>query len=321
MKLTAIEIRLLSKIIGNTIERLPGYFLEYQPKSIVKKLLKEGYLANADISYNLSKCTTVELKQILERYQLSTLGKKAVLVDRIINNIPASKLPNTPTYYIATELGEQIINKNKALLLYFNSSLHNLFDVLDFDVLSSIIHMQDEFPELSGEEILKQVVEEIVLEMYDKDTSAGDLYLATQQLQLIYKWLKDDIMIDRLEMRLSALRNHYITEQQNLNAERDRKISELSQMSAETITNIKTKVHDKLKEEALSDTMNDEEFDKFVNEQCNRLSDELSKSEFRRIAYEKKKNYSDEIMSLREYLMHNADSMLIAEKYYKKHKK
>ena len=94
-----------------------------------------------------------------------------------------------------------------------------------------------------------------------------------------------------------------------------KKVSALMGLPVDTILEIERKGREELKAEAAADTMTDEEFAVFVDEQCSRFSEEHTKSEFRRIAADKRNNYDDEIFSLREALTRTANNMLKSEQY------
>lgn len=79
------------------------------------------------------------------------------------------------------------------------------------------------------------------------------------------------------------------------------------------------KARQKLKQEATTDVMNDEDFEQFVAEQKERFSTDTYKNEFERVARKQKSDYSDEYISLREHLLLTVNSMLKAEEYYSDH--
>ena len=81
---------------------------------------------------------------------------------------------------------------------------------------------------------------------------------------------------------------------------------------------LEEKAREELIREIEADTITDEEFSQFVNEQCDRFSEELYKDEFRRIAEKHRANHSDDIITLRKELELTANSMLKSEQFNKR---
>lgn len=73
-----------------------------------KKLIKTGYLEKTNIDFSLSKLTIKELKEILEKNNISVKGKKSDYVNAILNSVDIDSL-QLISYY-------QLSNKGKELL-------------------------------------------------------------------------------------------------------------------------------------------------------------------------------------------------------------
>lgn len=102
------EHKLLNKINKQPFPGtyLPGYFTyEYQMdfSYTLNKLLYLGYLKLVPQSQFMSKLTCADLRSLLDRYGLTTKGKKDDLIDRVYENISANDIDVLyPTRYFIT---------------------------------------------------------------------------------------------------------------------------------------------------------------------------------------------------------------------------
>lgn len=116
------EIKLLEYCkLGNYPKPSSGYpglwWFEFGIRDvghILETLEQRGYIKWASKINSVSKLKTNELKQVLSNHGLSTSGKKAQLVERIINEIPEDKLDiqNYVPKYELTPLGSIELEEN-----------------------------------------------------------------------------------------------------------------------------------------------------------------------------------------------------------------
>lgn len=304
MTLAPEEIRLLSKINGTAITTLPNYlFSNCNVADIVKRLISGGYLKAGDTKYNLSKLTIPELKQILKSNNLSVGGKKAELVERVISNINTSDLPPLKQYYVATAAGNEVLEKNEPLLLFYNSGV--------YDNIEDVLKMQEQHPEMSGAEILKTLLENRI----EQETDDMLIYPLLRKLQTVYCWIGGSEKAAELNGRIERADLQFWNKFDKDREENIEKISEKMGISIDKLELIESDAYKELKAEAMESAMTDEEFNAFVEEQCSRFSQDFTRAEFRRLAANKRENYDDDVFTLQETLTLTADAMLRSEKY------
>ncbi|MDE5984912.1 MAG: SAP domain-containing protein, partial [Eubacterium sp.] len=85
-------------------------------------LIENGYLKKADVEYSLSKLTIKELKEILDKYNISVKGKKSDYVNAILNSVDVNTLQLT-NYYELTEKGKNLLSTkdNKEFIVAFEN--------------------------------------------------------------------------------------------------------------------------------------------------------------------------------------------------------
>jgi hypothetical protein len=91
--LSPYEILFLDYINGKSIKspNIAGYWAhEYNLNCqfVIKKLINNGYLAESDYKFNMTKCKLSDLKNYLKDKGLKVTGKKEELIARIINESP-----------------------------------------------------------------------------------------------------------------------------------------------------------------------------------------------------------------------------------------
>lgn len=94
---------------GNDYQRF--WWTRYGVKNVdavLHSLLQKGFIAVAPITATLEKKTVAEIKAVLESHELNSKGKKAVLIQRLIDEIPADELEKLfpDRLYMRTEKGE-----------------------------------------------------------------------------------------------------------------------------------------------------------------------------------------------------------------------
>ena len=107
------------KKIGESLTDYPQY-IKYEcninnPIDFHKKMINDGYLCTPEIDSLLTFYKVTELKQILSKNNLPTTGKKNILIQRIIDNVPKDtleKIKNLFKGYVLSEKGRFFIDKN-----------------------------------------------------------------------------------------------------------------------------------------------------------------------------------------------------------------
>ena len=107
------------KKIGESLTDYPQY-IKYEcninnPIDFHKKMINDGYLCTPEIDSLLAFYKVTELKQILSKNNLPTTGKKNILIQRIIDNVPKDtleKIKNLFKGYVLSEKGRFFIDKN-----------------------------------------------------------------------------------------------------------------------------------------------------------------------------------------------------------------
>lgn len=109
------ELKLLHYLspICNNNPQLPNYMKNFT--YFVNNLKVEGYFTNADLeTFFKYKISISELKLLLKKYELSTSGKKEILISRILSNIDHSILfteYDTTDYMVLSEKGKKTISE------------------------------------------------------------------------------------------------------------------------------------------------------------------------------------------------------------------
>lgn len=93
------------KPIGQTVEDYSRN-LSYQygisdPIAFHKEVIRDGYLIEGSPKDNLSKLKVAELKEILNKHSLPSTGKKADLIQRILDSVDATTLGIKPIYVLS----------------------------------------------------------------------------------------------------------------------------------------------------------------------------------------------------------------------------
>ncbi len=101
----------------------PRYFkysLQIDPESTHNQLYKLGYFTK---NKTLSYLKVLELKTILSKHSLSTSGKKAELITRIINNVNVEKLDIPFEFKLTKEAQNLIIEYNDYIKAYYDKDI------------------------------------------------------------------------------------------------------------------------------------------------------------------------------------------------------
>lgn len=153
--LPVIDLLLLNEFSGRRADYvLPEYELETYGRNWsarVKKLVREGYLQFAEPQDALDFLTIPQLKDILRANKQKLSGKKAELITRILENIPAEKYSESvPKIYLATAIGRRelearayFIENQKMNYGFTNSEIHALEQIHAPDVILEKLFARD----------------------------------------------------------------------------------------------------------------------------------------------------------------------------------
>ena len=98
--------------------------------SVLNSLLRKGLITVAPVAKTVEKRTVAALKEVLDSYGLNLKGKKAVLVQRVMEEIPADGLDRVfpKRLYMRTEKGETELKAEEYI-----SYIHR-HDIEDLDI-------------------------------------------------------------------------------------------------------------------------------------------------------------------------------------------
>lgn len=120
-----VEVIFLAMTNGNNIlKKFPAYYenlYHSNPKLLLENALENNFLIKKnEFEKSINKLKVIELKEILNESNLANSGKKTELIQRIINEVPKSKLTKLfpDEYYCLTENGELFINENDFAVIY-----------------------------------------------------------------------------------------------------------------------------------------------------------------------------------------------------------
>ena len=108
----------------------PGFWLyEYgvkNPQSVLESLCDRNFIVQGGLKDALNQLKLPELKSELSSYGLSSTGKKADLIERLLANVNEKQLDAkfTERYYALTDLGEQELKENEYVIyMHKNKSM------------------------------------------------------------------------------------------------------------------------------------------------------------------------------------------------------
>lgn len=147
----------------------PGFWwFEYGIKNVGAKLQnleKRGFIRKNSPRDSVSKLTVPQLKQILSDMNLSTSGKKADLVQRVLGNVPDAALSKyvTETKYVLTELGQRELAEN-SYVPYMHKHPEK---TIDLDLFGPIFNVWEVNRRLARESDWKKIVAKMEKERKD----------------------------------------------------------------------------------------------------------------------------------------------------------
>jgi len=193
--LTPEEIRCLAK----TNEH-PADDTAYIEKcgGAVEKLISDGYLVIGTKAQSLPHSDMGTIRKLLKDKGEKAGGKKADLVQRVLQSYSASELESAeiPKCFLLTKIGEQIISENGALLYYFKA-----FGATDILTPEQIISAQNSHPKDSTLEILITLFKEKAT----TENNTGKKRAITAHLGRLYALNHDDVLAREAELEVERL--------------------------------------------------------------------------------------------------------------------
>lgn len=121
------------------------------PRSILDILLNKGFIGTASASDSLTKCTIAELKGYLKEVGLSTTGRKAELITRLIQSTTEEYLEYkiSSRSYCLTELGVNELQENE-YVSYFHKK-HRIWPCIDVWWMNKQLH---DYPNSSYKDLI-----------------------------------------------------------------------------------------------------------------------------------------------------------------------
>ena len=206
--------------VHKATDDFPGYFNYefgiYDTNRYFKEIIKQGYLEPAGYSDILKLYTVSDLKMILADFGLPQSGKKDILIDRILNNVPEASLPMIDDeYYRLSEKGKGFMLSHEYYLTFRQktSEWDLNFDVFFAYMLSQNLSFEDSAIHFLSEHIAR----------FNKDDAEHSNYIF-YKLNDFYKGLyslfytKEDYekaMLNLLKcvlLSLSGAKNAYLAE-------------------------------------------------------------------------------------------------------------
>lgn len=160
------------------------WFIEYglhDYQNCVQKLFDGGYLTVAAPAESLSMLTKQQLNEILDDYALPKTGRKADLVQRIVETIPEEAINSIYkdiVRFAFTPRGHQEVN-NAYSLVYFHQHRSHVPGGFSLDDVDYIVN---KFPRLSPDEILL-----LLPEIYERARQNGCLTMENISLEELLK--------------------------------------------------------------------------------------------------------------------------------------
>lgn len=196
--LTPREIYSLNKVQGRMIGDTA-----YADKELIEKFCSYGLLCVGTTEQSLEFSDMNILRKLLKEKGLKAGGKKVDLVQRVLQNYSHAELEgeDIPKRYIHTEAGKQLVDQNKALLLYLSAfGSTNRLDVAE------IIASQRAYPGDDEYDILIRLFKEKAdAEKADTVGSIGSKRVFLAYLQKVYFMKHDEVLANETESIIEEL--------------------------------------------------------------------------------------------------------------------
>lgn len=114
---------------GNSYQRFWWY--RYGVKnvdSVLQSLQKKGLITIAPLTSTLEKRTVADIKAVLDDRGISSKGKKAILIQRLMDEVPADELDKAfpERFYMRTEKGEKELKAEEYVSYIHRHSIEDL---------------------------------------------------------------------------------------------------------------------------------------------------------------------------------------------------
>lgn len=188
------EIHFLSYISGKSVQRFnpPAYFAyKYQMDidATIDKITTLGYLKVGTPLESIPFFEMPVLRQLAKQKGLKSGGKKADIVQRILDNYTIEELNINalPEYYVLTSLGEELLNNNQVLLLFLRTSWPT-----EWVNPEEVIEIQNMSQGQDAEQVLIDMIQSQIAQVKTK----YDLFLLLRCLYMLCRDESDRIEID-----------------------------------------------------------------------------------------------------------------------------
>ena len=296
--LSVAEIRFLDRIAGKATDfALPGYFeYEYHMdcQVTIRGLFNRGYLTFSSPAESVQLADMATLRELAKSKGLKTGGKKADIVQRILDNYTADELNvlNLPKRYALTDSGKAILKQNAALVLY-----HLMFGSRQWATSEEIIAAQNAHPDFSGEEIL-------VMMLKDRIKKARKYSEKLPLYHCLLHFCHDEQSRNEMNRTIKAIASAADREFKQQQNRALKKSAATFGMTPEELSDLHEKTRRTLVEEARArDAAYDFSSDAEIMRRLEAL-DELSRSEFYRLMEKRKLTQrQDDPLSLKDYAL------------------
>ena len=191
--LTPEEIRCLDKVQGHRIDDAA-----FANNDLISKFRSQGLLCVGTTEQSLECSDMTTIRRLLKEKGLKAGGKKVDLIQRVLKSYSYTELEcaDIPKRFILTDEGVQVIDKNKALLLYFKA--FGSTDTLD---PGEIISYQCSHPKDSEYDILVELFKERIA----KVKGIGEKRSTMAVLCRLYMMKHDDALVCETEREIERL--------------------------------------------------------------------------------------------------------------------
>lgn len=212
--LTTPEIRFLERVHDSCVDNIyvPGYFTaQYQMdyKTVMEKLFSSGYLTFSTAIDNIKMADMDTLRELLKEKGLKVGGKKADLSQRVLDNYTTEELEalDLPSRYTLTEAGQQVIQKNEALIHFYLTFSY------EWTTPENIITAQNTYPDDSGIDVLIRVAQDKIRET----TTIPNKVSLCNCLRTLYLQKHDEESVQEIEAIVQQLNIEWKKERQGRN--------------------------------------------------------------------------------------------------------
>lgn len=198
--LTPPEIRFLERARGRTsgvaVHISSDYQLDYE--TVMEKMLSSGYLKFGSVTDNVGYLDMQTLRKLAKDRGLKAGGKKVDIAQRVLDNYSVEELEalDLPEYIILTDVGQQVLEENSALILYYGH-----FGSREWTDPERIVKAQKAHPDVRSEDILICLLKEEI----EKADSVGKKRYLTAFLCRMFELKGDTVLVQEAEAEIQRL--------------------------------------------------------------------------------------------------------------------